>query len=72
MEKITDKQLLDRIWLYEEKILKLIDDADEIDRSDLQGIVSAIVRSIFNDPVNIQAIIERYTELTQKKTIQSE
>jgi|WetSurMetagenome_2_1015567.scaffolds.fasta_scaffold01987_8 hypothetical protein len=49
-----------RISEYEDAILEIIDNQDDITRSDLQGIVGALVRKIMNDDVNIQSILEQY------------
>ena len=43
---MTDEQR--KLFSFEDDILKLIDNQDDFTRSDLQGVVSALVRNIYN------------------------
>jgi hypothetical protein len=47
---------------YEDEILDLIDNQDEFTRSDLQGIVSALVQKIMLDSTNIDYILKANRE----------
>jgi hypothetical protein len=43
---MPDKETMRKVWGYENEILDLIDNRDDFTRSDLQGLVQALVMKI--------------------------
>ena len=55
MKKENNNEMIKELSQFEDEILDLIDDADEIPRSDLQGAVAAIVKNIYTTSIKLRA-----------------